>query len=116
MLGLALAGMDASSGNAPGFSLQIGTKATTTAPAAAAPSAKDIADAKAKSLVWGNTNELFSETFAPRHLARFAWCAARYAQERRVSFAEVQLDDFLPGEDQTSAQLRMRAFEICHPL
>ncbi|MEP6716590.1 MAG: signal protein [Terriglobia bacterium] len=43
-------------GTLPAFQAKSATKATTAAPAAVAPSDQDIADAKAKGLVWVNTN------------------------------------------------------------
>lgn len=56
MLCLALAGMTLIPGTLPAFQSKSTAKATTTAPAAGAPSDKDIADAKAKGLVWVNTS------------------------------------------------------------
>jgi hypothetical protein len=56
MLSLALAGMTLIPGTLPAFQSKSTVKATTTAPATGAPSEKDIADAKAKGLVWVNTS------------------------------------------------------------
>jgi hypothetical protein len=56
MLSLALAGLTLIPGTLPAFQTKAATKATTTAPEAGAPSDKDIADAKAKGLVWVNTS------------------------------------------------------------
>ena len=57
MLCLALAGMTLIPGTLPAFQTKSATKATTTTtPEAGAPSDKDIADAKAKGLVWVNTS------------------------------------------------------------
>src|SRR5579864_6607088 len=56
MLCLTLAGLTLIPGTLPAFQAKSATKATTTAPEAGAPSDKDIADAKAKGLVWVNTS------------------------------------------------------------
>jgi hypothetical protein len=56
MLCLALAGMTLIPGTLLAFQSKPAAKATTTAPEAGAPSDKDIADAKAKGLVWVNTS------------------------------------------------------------
>jgi hypothetical protein len=59
MLCLALAGMTLIPGTLPAFqskSTTKTTKATSTSPAAGAPSDKDIADAKARGMVWVNTS------------------------------------------------------------
>ena len=56
MLSLTLAGLTLIPGALPAFQTKAATKATNTAPEAGAPSAKDIADAKAKGLVWVNTS------------------------------------------------------------
>ena len=56
MLSLALAGIMLIPGTLPAFQTKSATKATTTAPEAGAPSDKEIADAKAKGLVWVNTS------------------------------------------------------------
>ena len=56
MLCLALAGLTLIPGTLPAFQSNSTPKATTTAPEAGAPSDKDIADAKAKGLVWVNTS------------------------------------------------------------
>jgi hypothetical protein len=56
MLCLALAGMTLIPGTLPAFQAKSTAKTTATAPAAGAPSDKDIADAKAKGLVWVNTS------------------------------------------------------------
>jgi len=55
MLSLALAGLTLIPGTLPAFQTKAATKATT-APEAGAPSDRDIADAKAKGLVWVNTS------------------------------------------------------------
>ena len=56
MLCLALAGMTLIPGTLPAFQSKSEAKTTTAAPATGAPSDKDIADAKAKGLVWVNTS------------------------------------------------------------
>jgi hypothetical protein len=56
MLCIALAGMTLIPGTLPAFQAKSASKAATTAPAAGAPGDKDIADAKAKGLVWVNTS------------------------------------------------------------
>jgi len=56
ILCIALAGMTLIPGALPAFQAKSATKAATTAPAAGAPGDKDIADAKAKGLVWVNTS------------------------------------------------------------
>ena len=56
MLCFALAGMTLIPGTLPAFQSKSEAKTTTAAPATGAPSDKEIADAKAKGLVWVNTS------------------------------------------------------------